>query len=202
VDERTLIIVVVVIAVILLIVSAAAAYFCLRWLARQQESWEEHRRSARRLRPVPGDNADVVWMGVDVERRLQDEIRELERAGYRSRLVRLEEGAYCISVSGALPTKERTAYLYLECRDRFPLAPPNIYAEVLSATRFDEFGQAETREVALQPLAAIIGWEAQAGSLLTVTREAFAQLDESYRPTGQLSGFLNQYGDWVRPDHA
>lgn len=221
-DTETLIIIAVIVSVGVLIAAAVIIYRLVHHTIEQQESWTPKprpnpiangsnnaawpdqtvmgRRSNAARVPIPDSPNGIVWMGIDLERKLEAERKNLELGGYRARVVSLPEtGGYCVSVSGALPTKERTAYLYLLCQESFPVTRPTVYAEVLSATRFDDYGQAETREVVLQSLFAIMTWDGQTSSLLDVAREAFAQLDESYRPTEQLSGFLNEYGDWIRP---
>lgn len=207
--DRTFITITIIFFAILISVSfVVALFFILRQLGQQQEAWEEQ-DLGRRPRPMPnGNSSKVLWEfekvindqdhGNDPERRVRKEADQLELAGYQSRLVKLEERIYCVTVSGSLPTKNRTANVYLECGERFPDIPPNIYAEVLSATRFDKYGQAATREVELGPLQSLVVWNAQS-SLLELVREVFGQLDESYHPTGQLSGFFDKYGDWVRP---
>ncbi len=216
-DSQTLVAIAIIVFVAVSVSFAIGMFLFLRRLGSNQEDWTGQ-SDQRRPSPLPSVNSigETEWEGQfpdgfekpssmddssELERRLKREIRELERAGYEQHLVRLptQKGdAYCVTVSGSLPTKGGTANLYLECDDDFPSAPPHVYAEVLNAAQFDQYGQAEAREVELQPLQVIQKWDQQSSSLSSVAQEAFIQLDESYRPTSQLSGFLNKYGELVR----
>lgn len=191
----------VVIAIIVVLAALAAASVFLyssERAARDRESWADYRRTVRRPSDATGVRNDTTWSGLEVEGRLRHELGELEQAGYRARLIKLPEGTYCVIVSGVLPTEECTASLYMECGERYPLMPPNVYAEVLRADHYDDFGQAETQEVMLSSLANVVAWDPDPGALLAVTQEAFAQMDESYRPSPEPSGFFNDYGEWIQ----
>jgi hypothetical protein len=178
-------------------------FMILRRMGGGEDTWELRTRG----RPLPASGTfeseesrigPMQWPGT-TENKLDQEIEQIEQGGYQAYLVPLEKpNSYCVRVSGSLPTKERTAYLYLVCEEFFPVSSPTVYAEVLSASRIDSYGQAKPREVELGPLQTVAEWNADS-DLLGVVREAFGELDESYRPTGQISVFFNEYGEWVRP---
>jgi len=187
----------VVVLVVAAVIGVAIYVSVYKRSLRDQESWERHRHTSRRLLDDPGFDEEVIWSGVDLETRFQRDLRELDQAGYTARLVRLPGGAHCVVVLGALPTKGHTASVYLECGESYPLASPNVYAEVLSTGHYDDFGQAEAQEVSLGRFASVDVWEPDSSSLLTVIREVFAQMDDSYRPALRISGFFNEFGEWV-----
>lgn len=201
-----------------LIAIGVATFLILRRVGSSQESWSGMPSRPRPL-PLPNSNGDHVeqrrWSPKSKRRvpyptddhselagRLKRESEDLDQAGFEESIVKLPapegDDVYCVTVSSSLPTKCRTANLYLVCDHDFPFTTPRVYAEVLSATRFNQYGQARTTEVELQPLQTLQKWNWLSSSLLDIVREAFGQLDEEYRTTDRLSGFLNRYGELVR----
>ena len=135
---------------------------------------------------------------------IEGENQRLAEAGYRPQLTQLppepgEMPAYCFRTSGALGQKNRTAIVYLVCGSGFPFTPPDVYAEVLSASEIDAYGEAKPTEAALDPLDTIRTWNQATSSLTDVVREVLEQLDETYHTTDQLSVFFNKYGELIRP---
>lgn len=132
------------------------------------------------------------------------EYQKLDEAGYKPQLTKLpassgEQPSYCFRTTGTLARKDRTAIVYLVCSGGFPFVPPDVYAEVLSTSDLDAYGQVKSEEVTVKPLRSIRTWDQASSSLPDVVREVLDQLGDSYRTTDKLSVFFNKYGELIRP---
>lgn len=206
-DTQTLgILTAVVVAILIVCIVAIGVILLFVQRARivQQEEWEPPKRSDPRS--LPGDAVGLRWeSGVPnqdiLTQRFEQEIQQLDNAGYQWRLVHLpaqDETAYCFTISASLARKASAVNLYLVCKASFPHVSPDAYAEMLSSTSLDQYGQAQSMEIKLRPLETTQKWNMNSSSLLAVVQEILNQLDGEYQFSDKRSVFLNKYGEWIR----